>query len=272
MNLFYLDTEYSHGNFYLGDIFDMTLIAAKSGHVFHTLINIPTPLNNHIQFMCNMTDGKLQREGIPFEDAFKAMIAFVNGEVDNADEISIMAHSGYLADFPLLLVNCRKNKCDIAAMNNYRFVDTLQILQNVAENNTLNSVLSVGTINKLPDSLALKTLAKEVLGLEIHQPVHNSHNDAESLMKVFECEPYKSILMTNIKDKSNTYNVNSLHEYLDFKLPLSIDQMYTLATRVRSPHQLELVMSPHVREKTSLNKKSVSNIALYYMSFKHSYY
>ena len=280
MKLFYLDTEYSHGNYYLGDIFDVTLIAAKSGHVFHTLITIPTPLDSYVKFMCTMTDDKLRREGIPFAEAFKAMIDFINLEVEeeeegeeatNANEVMIMAHAGYLSDFPLLLMNCHKNKCDIAAMENYRFVDTLRILQNVAENNTLNSVFPLGTIIELPHSLSLKSLAKNVLGKEIQQPLHDSHNDAATLMNVFAHEPYKSILWTNINDEINTYNVNSIQEYLNFKLPLSIDRMYTLATRAKSPHQLALLLGAHVREKTSLNKKSVANIAFYYLCFKHRY-
>ena len=275
MALFYLDTEYSHGNFYLGDIFDLTLIAAKSGNVFHTLITIPTPLDNYVKFMCNMTDSKLQREGIPFAEAFKAMLAFVNleveGEVENATEVMIIAHSGYLADFPLLIINCYKNKCDIDAMCNYRFIDTLQLLQKETEKETLNSVLSLGTCLNIPHSLSLKSLSKHVLGREIQQPLHDSHNDASTLMNVFEHEPYRSILLTNINDKINTYSVYAIQEYLNFKMPLTIDAMYTLATRAKSPHQLALLLGAHVREKTSINKKSVANIAFYYLCFKHRY-
>ena len=273
MNLFYLDTEYSHGNFYLGDIFDLTLIAVKSGNVFHTLITIPTPLDNYIKFMCNITDSKLQREGLTFEEAFKSMIAFVNFEVEEEDvvEVTIMAHSGYLADFPLLITNCIKNKCDTAAMINYRFVDTLQILQKEAEDDTLNSVFSLGTYNNIPHSLSLKSLAKQVLGHKIQLPLHNSYNDAKTLMQVFEHEPYRSILMHNINNKINTYNVNSIQEYLNVKMPMSIDTMYKLSTRAKSPHQLALLLSTHVREKTALNDKSLPNIAFYYLCFKHRY-
>ena len=103
MNRFYLDTEYSNGNFYLGDIFDLALIAETSGHVFQTLIRIPSPLDNYVQFMCNITDKILQQEG--------------------------MTHSEFLCDFPLLLTNCIKNKCDIATMLHYRFIDTVKIIQ-----------------------------------------------------------------------------------------------------------------------------------------------
>ena len=274
MNLFYLDTEYSNGNFYLGDIFDLSLIAAKSGNVFHTLINIPLPLDNYIKFMCNITDSKLWREGVSFEEAYKSMIAFINFEVEETEnekeeediaEVTIMAHNGYLADFPLLLVNCYKNKCDTTAMSNYRFVDTLQMLQKEAENET--PVFSIETVNNnnIPHSLSLKSLANQVLRNTDQRPLHNSYTDAQTLMQVFTHESYRSILMNNINNKTNTYNVNVIQDYLDVKLPVSIDtMMYNLATNVESPHELTLLLSAHVREKTSMNKKSVSNIAMYY--------
>ena len=271
MNLFYLDTEHSNGNFYLGDIFDLTLISGKSGNVFHTLINIPTPLDSYVKFMCNITDNKLHREGTTFEQAFEAMITFVNDEIKEEmeeelyPEVTIIAHSGYLHDFPLLVTNCIKNKCNTAAMYNYCFIDTLQILQKEAEDNSHNTVFSLETHNNLPQSLALKSLAKKVIGHTTMQ-LHDSHKDAKTLMQVFRHEPYRSILMRNINN--NTYDVNSIYEYLYAKMPISIDDMYKLATQAESPHQLALLLSTHVREKTALNKSTVAKIAFYYLYFK----
>ena len=265
MNLFYLDTEYSHGNFYLGDIFDVTLIAAKSGHVFHTLITIPTSLDNYVKFMCNMTDATLQTEGIDFRDAFTAMIRFVNCEVEEEDKeevVTIIAHSGFLTDFPLLVANCIKNKCDTTAMDKYRFVDTLQLLQKEVEQQTHNTSISLGICLQAPQSLSLKSLAKHVLGIDIHQPVHTSHNDADILMRIFEHEPYKSILMDNINNQA--YTLNAIQEYLNVKMPLPITTMYTLAARTKSPDQLSLLLSGHLREKTALNKRCIADIARYY--------
>ena len=270
MNLFYLDTEYSNGNFYLGDIFDLSLIASKSGNVFHTLINIPLPLPHYIQFMCNITDCKLQCEGVLFKEAYKAMLAFINCEVeenkDNEEEsceVAIMAHNGYLADFPLLIANCYKNNCDTTAMSKYIFVDTLQLLQKEAETET--PFCSIKTFNSLPYSLSLKSLASQVLQNTQQLKLHNAYTDADTLMKVFTYEPYKSILMTNINNKRNTYTVNAIQDYLDVKLPVSIDSMmYNLATNVNSPHQLTLLLSTYVHEKTAMNNKSISNIGMYY--------
>ena len=271
MSLFYLDLEYSNGNFYLRDIFDLTLISERSGHVFHSLINIPLPLDDYVKFLCNITDNTLQREGTTFGQAFDAMTAFVNDDVEEKGEpVTIVAHSGYLNDFPLLVMNCIKNKCDTAAMSSYRFIDTLKILQKVAEDDTLNTVFSIATLT--PDRhrqkrFSLKTLAKEVLGYS-NPPLHSSNNDANTLMQVFRREPYKSILSRNVNDKDATYNINSINWYLNSKMPISIDDMYKLATQAKSPHQLTLLLSKHVREKTALNTSNVNKIAFYYCCFK----
>ena len=270
MNLFYLDTEYSHGNYYLGDIFDLTLIAATSGHVFHTLITIPTPLDNYVKFMCDMSDAKLQTEGVPFRDAFTAMIRFINCEVEDeiAEEVvvTIMSHSGYLSDFPLLVTNCIKNACDTTAMDKYRFVDTLQLLQKDVEQETHNTSNSLGTCLNTQHALSLKALAKQVLGIDIHQPVHASHNDADILMRVFALEPYRSILLDNINKQS--YTLNAIQEYLQAKMPLTITTMYRLASRAKSAVQFELLLNGHIRgKKTALNKRCIGDIAHYYYNY-----
>ena len=44
MNRFYLDTEYSNDNYYLGDIFEIAVLSEKSGYIFHSYIKIPQPL------------------------------------------------------------------------------------------------------------------------------------------------------------------------------------------------------------------------------------
>ena len=177
----------------------MTLISEGNGNAFHSLINIPTPLDNYVKFICNITDSDLQREGTTFEQAFDAMIAFVNAEVEEEGElVTIMAHSGYLTDFPLLVTNCIKKKCDTAAMINHRFIDTLKILQKEAENDARNTVFSIETYNDTAvPRFSLKTLAKKALGCS-NPSLHSSHNDAKTLMQVFRHEPYKSILLRNV--------------------------------------------------------------------------
>ena len=89
--------------------------------------------------MCGITDKIVQQEGMSFKQAFEAMIAFVNAEKEEGGEpVTIMAHSGFTCDFPLLVTNCIKNKCDISSMLPYRFVDTVKILQKEAEHTTLS--------------------------------------------------------------------------------------------------------------------------------------
>ena len=168
MNLFYFDTEYSNGNYYLGDIFEMALISERSGNMFHVLITIATPLDSYVKFLCHITDKDLQSKGISFKQAFDAMVSFINNETKEGEgPATIMAHSGYHSDFPLLLTNCIKNKCDSTSMINYCFIDTLTILRKEAEDTTRNTVFSIDTLaaddskTRAPVRLSLKSLSEK---------------------------------------------------------------------------------------------------------------
>ena len=251
MSLFYLDTEHSNGNFYLGDIFELALISEKSGNAFHTLIKIPTQLDNYLKFMCCITDQKIRKEGIKFEQAFDDMIDFVDIEADGK-KVILAAHSGFLADFPLLLINCIKNRCDIHKMNEYDFVDTLQILQKDTDIKTTHNT-----------GFSLKSLAEKVLGDRM-LALHSAYNDAVNLKNIFSDDPYKDILMRNL---TNTYDLQTIHQHVNSKMPITIDDLYTHGANVSSPDRLSLLLSKHVREKTALNKSNVNKIASYYYCF-----
>lgn len=255
MNLFYLDSEYSNGNFYLGDIFELAVIAEKSGNVFHTFITIPTPLDSHVQFMCNITDNYLQTHGLSFKQAFASMICFINSETKEEEGPAIiMAHNGFYCDFPLLLTNCIKNKCDIAVMSKYCFIDTFAILQQAARDGT----------HDLPHRLSLKALSENVFG---HTDIsrHTAGDDATTLMMIFQHDPYRTILIDNINNnKNNRYNTNTITWHLNNKMPIPIVKLYRLARGVTSPQRLSLLLTTYVREKTAFNKANVNKIALYY--------
>ena len=250
MGLFYLDTEHSNGNFYLGDIFELALISKKSGNAFHTLIKIPTQLDNYLQFMCGITNQKIQKEGVQFKQAFSDMIDFIDTEA-NGTKVIIAAHSGYLADFPLLLVNCIKNQCETNRMINYEFIDTLQIIQKDRGETTHNTGFS------------LKSLAERVLR-DKTLPLHSAYNDAVTLKNIFTHEPYKNILLQNL---TNTYTIQKIQQYVNSKMPVTIADLYNHRTHVSSSDHLSLLLWKHVREKTALNKSNVKKIAVYYYCF-----
>ena len=248
MSLFYLDTEFSNGNFYLGDIFEIAVISERSGNAFHTLIKIPTRLDSYVKFICSITDNVLQREGITFKQAFDGMINFINTEA-KGEPVIILAHSGFLFDFPLIVINCLKNKCNTDAMTNYQFIDTLQILQQEGE-----SINNTG--------FSLKTLSIKVLGNTM--PVlHSAFNDAKTLMQIFQHSPYKNILSQNVM---KTFTIQSINQYLSSKMPITIDNLYKLCANVSSTEQLWLLLSKHTRENTAVNKSTVKKICSYYLS------
>ena len=254
MTKFYLDTEYTNGNFYIGDIFEIALIAEESRNVFHTLIKIPSKVSNYIEFFCGIKNNILQSCGLTFQKCFTDMTDFINKEAqsddDDDDDIVIIAHGGFLSDFPLLLINCLKNECDTDVMRNYKFIDSLKILQN-EQNNEINNHLS------------LEKLAKLVLD-KTPEEFHAAFYDAETLLLIFQENPYKTILNQNINITS--FSLTSIHDYVHSKMPLSIELIYTACSDTQTVESLIKVLSMYLRENTALKKSTVKRISDYYFT------
>ena len=245
---FYLDTEYTNGNFYLGDIFEIALISEESGNAFHTLIKVPTKVSSYTKFMCRITDEILQSEGLLFNQSFDAMIDFITEEAKG--DVVIIAHSGFLFDFPLLTINCLKNKCNTDVMKNYLFIDSLKILQ---KEEGINH-----------NQLSLEKLANKVLD---KIPVfHSAFNDAKTLMLIFQQSPYKNILSQNMM---NTFSINSINQYVCSKMPISIDDLYKLCLDASSVEYLMLLLCKYTHENTALKKSIVNKICHYYFKQKN---
>ena len=111
MGRFYLDTEYTNGNYYLGDIFEIAVLSEQSGYIFHTYIKIHNKLPSYVRKLCNITDTILEMRSEHFNDVMDDLIEFINQESPR-DDVIIIAHGGFLTDFPLLIVNCMKAKYD----------------------------------------------------------------------------------------------------------------------------------------------------------------
>ena len=60
MGRFYLDMEWTNGNFYLGDIIEIAVISGDSGHIFHSYVKIHYKLSENIKFLCGITDDILE--------------------------------------------------------------------------------------------------------------------------------------------------------------------------------------------------------------------
>lgn len=257
MDVFFLDTEFTNGNFYLGDIFEIGLVSERSGNGFHAFIKPPYRLDHYIKFLCQITDRFLQKEGSSFKKTYDDMINFINSEVAGrrspSTTIIIAAHGGFSSDFALLVTNCLKYQCNIGAMADYKFIDTVQILQKERESNNYY----------IEDSLSLQCLAIKVLG-EPPGRLHSAFHDATTLKNIYQETAHKNILSQNITNNINTHTLESLRTHVTSKMPLTIEEICKMKYSVSSPQRLSLLLTQHMRNKTALKKKTVNKISSYY--------
>ena len=127
--------EWTNGNFYLGDIFEIAVISGDSGHIFHSYVKIHYKLSENIKFLCGITDDILENND-SFSNVFITLLNFLEKEQATSNTLPlIIAHGGYDHDFPLMLTNCMKHKCDFSALHNYSFLDSMLLLKKGAIQN-----------------------------------------------------------------------------------------------------------------------------------------
>ena len=125
MGKFFMDLEFTDGNYYLADIIEIAVIAEESGNVFHMYVRIHYSIPKRVQELTRINDRILTNLGCSFTDVVIAMIDFIQSEQSdsNTDPI-IVAHGGYYNDFPILLANCMKHGfSDYSILKDCLFVD-----------------------------------------------------------------------------------------------------------------------------------------------------
>ena len=233
---FFLDTEYTNGNYYRGDIFEIALISETTYRVFHQYIKIKYRLPNNVKTLCRISDEYLLRKGVPFTYMLKRMLLFIKSETDNP---TIIAHSGYLNDFPLLFINCIKHNINVAdVFKNYTFIDSLKVIRNSIE--------------------CRKPGLKSIIILCYKQ--HTALSDVKSLLNVFtKQQPYTSLL----SDSVQTYSTNDIVQFMNQKLPLSIDKHHQFVYNVHTVEQLKQKLAQYVKEKSALKRKQLVKVSFY---------
>ena len=109
MGKFYLDLEFTNGNYYFTAIIEMALVAGESGNAFYSYIRIHYSIPKRVKELTNITDKTLAAIGCGFNDSMTALVEFMHNEqLQNATDSIIIAHGGYLHDFTILLANCVK--------------------------------------------------------------------------------------------------------------------------------------------------------------------
>ena len=240
---FYLDTEYTHGNYYLGDIFEIAILSERSGYIFHTYIKIHHKLPSYVQRLCNITDNILEMKCQPFCEVMDDVVEFINHESrdDNNSVVPIIiAHGGFLTDFPLLLVNCMKACYDYTRLAKYIFVDSMKMLQDKGyEKPGLDSFSTSLTIERRHSAIYDVKLLRDVVNKLLLQDIYTA-------------------------TQQHSYKLDDILQYLKGKLPLTIRQLFELADQATSQHTMELELYKHAAIKTALNIRQIYKIAFYY--------
>ena len=231
MGIFYIDTEFTNGNFYLGDIFEIACLSENSGYIFHSYINIPTSIPRYIKSLCNVTD-TIIRKSPSFHKVINDLIKFINQEEDCF--ITLVGHGAFLSDFPLLISNCIKYGYDYTRFQNFNFIDSMQVFQsNGYQRSGLSALSNVERIN------------------------HSAIQDVELLSDI--------VKKYNI-DLTKGYVLNDILQYMNKKMPVSIIELYRLAAESTSYSSLELVLRSYTSTKTALNEKQLYKIVYRYFN------
>ena len=77
MGRFYFDTEYTNGNYYLGDIIELALLAEESGNTFQCYIQIHYLIPTRVKELTNISDDLLASAGCRFKDGMVALLDFM---------------------------------------------------------------------------------------------------------------------------------------------------------------------------------------------------
>ena len=106
MGIFYLDLEFTNGNYYLADILGLALLSEESGYAFHSYVKIHYSVLKMVQQLTGSTSKTIKSLGLPFDEVMAGLTEFLHREQAQSETIPvIIAHGGYSHDFPILLAS-----------------------------------------------------------------------------------------------------------------------------------------------------------------------
>ena len=239
MGVFYLDLEFTNGNFYVGDIFEIAVLSEHSGNMFHSYIYTPERISSYVLHMCGVEIERI-RQAPTFCVIMTDLFNFIKEENDEK-QVILIAHGGLGSDFPLLFVNCmrrQKTKDFIQHLDSFSFLDSVETLQN-----------SYGYRKTSLDVLTGK------------RDVHSAVEDAELLKMV--ADDYRINKDLNI---SILYSAQDILHKLTMKLPISIKDLNSLSNILPTKESFERALYEFSTPKTALSKKQVPRIANMYFN------
>ena len=106
MGRFFLDLEFTNGNYYLSDIIELALLAEHTGNTFHSYVRIHYCIPTRVKELTNISDDLLAAAGCSFKVTIASLSEFLKDERKQSDtQPVIIAHAGFLFDFPILFAN-----------------------------------------------------------------------------------------------------------------------------------------------------------------------
>ena len=101
MGKFYLDMEFTNGNYYLADILEIALLSGESGNVFHRYVQIHYSVPRRVRQLTGITNRTIKSLGVPFRDVMNGLVEFLQHEQAQSETPipNVIAHGGYLHTF-----------------------------------------------------------------------------------------------------------------------------------------------------------------------------
>ena len=110
---FYLDLEFTNGDYYLADVLEIALVAGESGSILHSYVKIHYSVPQRVQQLKGITNGTINTLGLPFTEVMDGLVEFLHREQARGEmHPIIIAHGGYLQDFPILIASCMKHNSE----------------------------------------------------------------------------------------------------------------------------------------------------------------
>ena len=67
MGRFYLDMEFTNGNYYLADILEIAVVAEESGNIYHRYVKIHYSVPKQVLLLTVITNRTIETHGVPFD-------------------------------------------------------------------------------------------------------------------------------------------------------------------------------------------------------------
>ena len=241
MGIFYLDMEYTNGNLYLCEIFDIALLSQRSGNIYQSYIDIrPEKIPRFIKKLCNINEWTLYCKSKPFLTVINELLTFIRneeGELYDREETMIIGHGSFYNDYPILLAQCMKNRYPYESeLHHFTFIDSMLILRD-------------------------KGYSKP--GLDALSGISNRLHGAEYDVRLLQTVVQKLLHYDDLIER-HAYTLDDIHEYMKERLPISINDIQVLAKKAKSCDDLEIILYKYCSKNSALNKKQVYKIAAKY--------